>query len=456
MMLKSVLGTILKDQIKDFAHLEDSIPRSITPGPTDYQGTSAFIITGLRRCGKSTLLKQIIKTKYAEDYFYFNFDDERIAGFKAEDFQNLLEASIEIHGKKNNLFFDEIQNVPGWELFVNRMLREGHRVFITGSNAHLLSRELGTHLTGRHVDVELYPFSFVEFLRAHKIPVYDTEAFSTEENALFSKKFKQYVEKGGMPEAIVFSNEAVLTSVLNDIIQKDIVTRYALKKPAELKTVVKFLIANAAKPFTYRSITDNFNIKSPITLQKYIDYAEETYLIFTVRRFERKTKRLDKNPKKAYCVDNGIIAKNTPAVNEMKGALLENVVAIHLKRLGKEIYYHKTDHSECDFVLPKEKNAIQVCYTLNADNREREIKGLLAALDELNAKNGLILTLEQEETSFRKGKTIRILPTWKWLLKTEPNEKTKTRRAHRFQKRSQRRRTFFRHRYKAKHPDRTA
>ncbi|MBI5036198.1 ATP-binding protein, partial [Candidatus Micrarchaeota archaeon] len=197
-----------------------------------------------------------------------------------------------------------------------------------------------------------------------------------------SKRFGEYFEKGGMPEAIVFSNESVLTQVLNDVIQKDIVVRYNLRKPAELKAVVRFLVANAGNLITYRSITDNFGI-SANTVQKYVEYAEETYLVFTVRAYERRLKLIDKNPKKVYCVDNGIIAKTAPATTERKGAMLENLVALQLKRSGKEFYYYKgKTGSECDFVLPKERQAIQACYELNEGNRKRETKGLGEAIYE--------------------------------------------------------------------------
>ncbi|MBU0661884.1 AAA family ATPase, partial [Candidatus Micrarchaeota archaeon] len=170
--------------MKEFEALRDSVPRSVFPEIADYKGTSAFIVKGLRRCGKSTLLKQIIEAKFRGDFYYFNFDDERIFGFGAEDFQTLMEAFIEQFGKRKNVFFDEIQNIKGWELFVNRILRQGYRVFITGSNANLLSKELGTHLTGRHVDIELYPFSFTEFLNANNAKIPKKAFYSTEEKAL--------------------------------------------------------------------------------------------------------------------------------------------------------------------------------------------------------------------------------------------------------------------------------
>lgn len=425
MISKAVLRTVIADQLRELDILEDLVPRSILRTAISYTGASAFVIKGVRRCGKSTLAKQLIKAKFKDDFFYFNFDDERIAGFKAEDFQTLMETLIEAFLEKKNIFFDEIQNIRGWELFVNRMLRQGYKVFITGSNANLLSRELGTHLTGRHVDIELYPFSFTEFLKSQKIEPPKKGFYSTEQKALFSKKFKEYLSTGGMPEVVVFSNNEILTQVLNDIIQKDIVNRYNIRKPTELKSVLKFLIANVANQITYRSIMNNFGIQSSNTIQKYIECAEETYIVFSVRKFEKKIKRFDKNPKKIYCVDNGIITRNTPNIIEKKGAMLENTVAVQLKRLGKEFYYFKgRTNSEADFVIPAEKEAIQVCYELNEDNKEREVKGLLGAMKEIKGKKSTILTLEQEgESEYKMDQQkirITIKPVWQWLLENEP------------------------------------
>jgi len=426
MLLKSVLATIIKDQLQEFETLHDSVPRNKLPTALSYKGTAAFVIKGLRRCGKSTLLKQIITSRFVDDFFYFNFDDERLSGFTTDDFQNLMEVTIEQFGKKTNLFFDEIQNINGWELFINRILRQGNIVFITGSNANLLSKELGTHLTGRHIDIELYPFSFSEFLKSHKIDIPKNSRYSTEEKALFLQQFKQYFEQGGLPEVVVYKNKQILLSVINDIIQKDIVNRYNIRKPAELKAVLKFLITNIAYPITYRSIQNNFRIQSANTIQKYIEYAEDTYLIFTVRRYDKKIKQFDKNPKKIYCVDNGIILAHTPRILEQQGALLENIVAVHLKRLGKNFYYYRgKTNAECDFIIPDEQQALQVCAQLHEQNKERELKGLQEAVETIHGHEGRILTLDQEGQLSQNNIPVTIQPVWQWLLENETASDTK-------------------------------
>jgi predicted AAA+ superfamily ATPase len=416
MITKSTLGTMAKDQLKEFESLDGTIRRSRLSKLAAYGGSAALVIKGLRRCGKSTLLKQIVKLKFQDDFYYFNFDDERLTGFNAQEFQTLMEVLIEEFGTKRYAFFDEIQNIDGWELFVNRILRDGYHVFITGSNANLLSKELGTHLTGRHIDIELYPFSFDEFLDAKGVKV-QNGAHSTEEKARISRNFKEYFNMGGMPEVVTQKNEQVLTQLLNDIIQRDIVSRYNIRKPNELKSVIKFLIANAANEITYRSIRENFDIKSANTVQKYVDATEETYLIFTVKRYDTKIKKLDKNARKVYCIDNGIITKNSPVMNERRGAMLENIIAVHLKRLGKEFYYYRgRSEAEADFVIPSERKAIQVCYEVNEDNRKREMDGLFEAMEHTKATDGVVITFDQEgEIKWEKGRAV-LIPAWQWLL----------------------------------------
>ena len=420
MISKSALGTIVSDQSKNFIDLKNIVPRAILKDLLKFNGGSALVVKGVRRCGKSTILKQLMLEKYNKRFLYFNFDDERIITFNSNDFQILMEVLIGINGDFKTVLFDEIQNIKGWEFFINRIIQEGYKVFITGSNANLLSKELGTYMTGRHSDMDIYPFSFVEFLKARKAKIINQKFYSTAEKSEILNLFNDYLITGGMPEAVVLKNELVLNSIVTDIVQNDIVNRYNVRHSTELKQVISFLIANASNPITYRSILKNFEIKSTDTIQKYINYAEDTYLLFTVRKFERKIKKLDKNPKKIYCIDNGIMKRWVSDLNENNGALLENAIAIHLKRLGKEIYYYKSKSgAETDFIIPKEKMAIQVCYEITDKNKDREIQGLLLALDELNATTGIILTHDQEEEINIKKYKILIIPTWKWFIETK-------------------------------------
>ncbi|MBI4044359.1 MAG: ATP-binding protein [Candidatus Diapherotrites archaeon] len=420
MFSKSALANVAKDQLEEFGRLKDFVVREKLFALQSYSGKAALVVKGVRRCGKSTLLKQLMEGQFDNQFYYFNFDDDRVLGFEARDFQVLMETFLEVFGKKPVVFFDEIQIVHGWELFINRLLREDYKVFITGSNADLLSRELGTHLTGRHVDFELYPFSFSEFLTAKKIGI-PSAGFSTLEKVEISKAFNEFLVRGGMPEAIVFDNDAILSQVINDIIQKDVIRRYNLRKPNEFRNVLNFLLNNVGNKITYNSISKNFQIRSSNTVQKYVGYAEEAYLVFMVNLFDKKIKRLEKNPKKIYCVDNGIVAKNSLGILEKKGALLENLVAIELKRRGQPFYYYVNKNgSETDFVIETRKGsqAIQVCLNPNeSQTQEREQKALLATINELKLKKGLVITLDFEETKKIDGKTIEYSTAWKWLLK---------------------------------------
>ncbi|MCL6090810.1 MAG: ATP-binding protein [Candidatus Thermoplasmatota archaeon] len=420
MMPKSLMSTIIYDQLAEIKRPVNVVPRDIYNLALSFHGSSALVIKGIRRCGKSTMLKQIINARFPESFFYFNFDDDRISGFVVEDFQALIETFIELFGEKKNVFFDEIQNIRGWELFINRLLREGYTVFITGSSSNLLSRELGTHLTGRHVDVELYPFSFTEFLRSKNIYLSRMKGYSTPEKATMSREFKEYSSGGGMPEAVVSGNSTVLLHLISDIIQKDIMNRYSLRKLPEIRNILRFLMANVSSEITYRSLSRSLGLRSENTVKKYIEYLEETYLIFEVKRFDRKLKMVDKNPRKIYCVDNGIILKNLPNFSKNEGALLENVVAVQLKRTGKEFYYYRHDsNAEVDFVVPADRKLIQVCYELNMNNMDREIRGLVKASREIKTEKFLILTMDQEQVLKQEDFTIDVKPVWKWLVEDD-------------------------------------
>ena len=211
-----------------------------------------------------------------------------------------------------------------------------------------------------------------------------------------------------MPEVVVYSNDSVLTHVLTDIVQKDIVNRYKIRDTRGLRMIVNFLIANSANPITYRSLKDNFEIKSANTVQKYVRYLEEAYVVFTVQRFDDKIKRLEKNPKKIYCIDNGIITKNSPSIIERKSILLENLIAIQLRRLGKEFFYYKSQSgAEADFIIPMDNTIIQACYELTESNKDREIKGLLDASNKAKDAKLLIITIDQEKGDKGQGKEDR-------------------------------------------------
>ncbi|MCL5930477.1 MAG: ATP-binding protein [Candidatus Thermoplasmatota archaeon] len=419
MLGRYTINLVVADQIRELDSRRTTVRRSLFYRSVSHSGSSALIVKGIRRTGKSTLMKQIMVEKYPDAFYYVNFDDDRLAGFSTEDFQSLMEVFLDLFGRRRAIFLDEIQNVKGWELFVNRLLREGYTVYITGSSANLLSKELGTHLTGRHTDLELYPFSFFEFLTAKGLRPNRLDYQSTEGRVNIEKMFREYMHRGGMPEAVIYNNESVLRQIVLDIIQRDILGRYSILKLNELKMISRFLISNAGKEITYRSISRNFGI-SEHTVQKYIEYLGETYVIFEVKRYDRKIKVLEKNPRKIYCVDNGIITSNIPSLPNGEGALLENLVAVHLKRIGKEAYYFRDRNgSEADFYIPGTGEILQVCYDLNDRSAKRELIGLERAARYLRPKNAVILTYNQEREIHIEDLNVSVKPAWKWFLETE-------------------------------------
>lgn len=380
----------------------------------------AVIIAGIRRSGKSTLLRQIMADLKGK-YYYFNFEDERLINFKAKNFNDLYEALMEMHGDKEIFFFDEIQNIVGWERFVRRLQDKGKKFFITGSNATLLSHELGTRLTGRYVDYVLYPFSFAEFLRWRGDKFVQNDFLHSARRVEIKRLFNDYFLSGGMPEYVRFGSNEALKNVYESIIYRDIMTRYELKDEIALRQLCVYLFSNLSVPFSYRALQEMLRLGSMNTAKSYIQYLENSFLFFTVNKFDFSYRKQILSPKKAYCIDIALARVLGFSFSENKGRLLENIVFLELKRRGFDVFYYlnKTG-KEVDFISRKDNKvngAIQVCWSLTDEKtREREIGNLLEALAELKLKEGFILTEDEEDEIKIKGVKINILPVYKWLL----------------------------------------
>ena len=402
MMLKETIRKIVRSQREDLALFEKGIKRERLK-EIEVNIPFAIVLSGVRRCGKSTLLRQIMDN--VKGFYFFNFEDPRASGFEINDFEKLDEVFLEEYGEQKYYFFDEIQNAQKWELFVRAILDKKKHAIITGSNASLLSKELGTRLTGRHLNYELFPFSFVEFLK-----------FMNQKPD--KKSFEEYFQKGGLPEYLKLSRVEILQELLNDVITRDIVARHGLKNMKIIKDMALFLLTNIGKEFSYNNLRKMFNLGSTNTAVSFVSYLEDSYLLFTVPKFDYSLKKQQVNPKKIYCIDNGLAFVNSSSFSEDKGRLLENIVFINLRKNHKDIFYFREKH-ECDFIVKdgaKISEAVQVCLELNEENKEREINGILEALKKFELNKGVILTYEQEDELKTEGKTIKILPVWKWLF----------------------------------------
>lgn len=403
MILKETLKTIVKSQRDDLLAFEAGIIREKAK-EINAKVPFAIVLSGIRRCGKSTLLRQLLKG--TGNFYYFNFEDPRAMDFEASDFQKLNEVFKEECGKSDLYFFDEIQNVKKWELFVRQILDQHKHAIITGSNASLLSRELGTRLTGRHLRYELFPFSYGEFLKLKKA------------NAGIAS-FEDYFEHGGFPEYLKIPKNQILQELFNDIIIRDVVVRHKIRNTAVAKSMALYLLTNVGTAFSYNKLKKMFDISSVNSVISFVSHFEDSYLLFTVPKFDYSLKKQLINPKKVYSIDNGLSNVNSASFSADKGKMLENTVYVSLRAAGRQIFYFQ-EKGECDFVI-KERNkivtAIQVCFELTQDNKDREVNGLLEALTKFNLKDGFILTYRQDDDFSIEGKKIKVMPVWKWLLK---------------------------------------
>lgn len=360
------------------------------------------IITGIRRCGKSTLLLQLLRNKYP-NACYLNFDDIRLAGFETGDFVR-VHREIERRGTRV-LFFDEIQVVSQWEIFVHQLLREGYQVFITGSNAAMLSVELGTHLTGRHLSMELFPFSYTEY--------FHFQGFEDPVTALES-----YLKTGGIPEFIKTALPDIIYTLVDDILLRDIALRHAVRDISALRQLTGYLITNIGNLVSANKLVGMFEIKSATTFLEYFSFLKDAYLLDFVPLYNHSLKVQGRNPKKVYVLDMGIYSEVALSTSDNLGRRLENLVFLYLRQKYKQIYYYK-NRGECDFITMergKLKEAIQVCLNINDENFNRELLGVMEAMQDLNIKTGYMITMNQGDVFEKNGMTIRMLQAHDFLM----------------------------------------
>ncbi len=365
----------------------------------------ALIISGIRRCGKSTLLGQLMQ-KRTDTTLFINFDTPKLYNFEFSDFR-LLDELIKAKPEVNLLFFDEIQVVENWEIYVRGKLDEGYKVVITGSNASLLSRELGTKLTGRHLSKELFPFSYREFC------AYKSQAES--EGSLLN-----YLHIGGFPQFVNSENPDILAALVNDILYRDITVRHGIRDDKPLKNLLMFVVANVGNLISANKLRSVIGVKSTATVLEYLTFLEDVYLIHLVPKFAYSYKKQLVNPRKVYFIDNGLQTAITPSFTEDVGRKFENLVFWEFRRYPVEIYYFNENDSECDFVICKNHQPIaliQVCAKLHVDNQRREQDGLWEAMRFFGMEEGFIITLNQADTIVSSHKTIHVIPMHQLDLK---------------------------------------
>jgi predicted AAA+ superfamily ATPase len=419
-MQKDRLKEIMLDQKEVFNHQKHLIDRDI-----DYERYiltgQVVIVSGIRRCGKSSLLYLFRERMKLDDarYCYFNFDDERIIR-ETGVLEQVYHLHLELYGTEPVMFLDEVQNIDGWEKFINRMYERGIKVFVTGSNARLLSSEISTSLTGRNLVLALFPFSFSEYLR-YTGSSYDPERLSATRKALLIKDFNQYMATGGFPLLVKEQDLELIHSYFQDILYRDIVSRYRLSQVDELRQIGLYFASNIGKLFSYSTLQAISGVKSPSSIKEYLEYYRQSWLFFYLKKFDYSVSKQIMNPKKVYAVDPAIANRLGMNFSANRGRVLENIVFLELLRQGHEIYFHAGKH-ECDFLVKEGiriTRAIQVTWELHAENRERELGGLAEAMQVHQLDHGLLITPDEEAELDHHGSHIMMVPCWKWLLKGE-------------------------------------
>lgn len=386
----------------------------------DWDSNLAQVVIGVRRCGKSTMCMKSLMTRGVK-FAYMNFDDERVERLQREDLNRVLEALYIVYGEFQYLFLDEIQNVDGWPLYVNRLLRQRLHIVLTGSNAKLLSNELMTHLTGRHNEIDLFPFSFAEYVAYKQL---DTQSMSTRATALLKNALAEYLHHGGMPELLHEKNrQRYITKLMDAIVSRDIARRFKVRNVSALRKMANYLADNFAQEFVAKNVAEVVGT-SDHTAEKYYSYLKEAFLLLGVPKFSFKSSERNRS-EKVYVVDTAFAAEREGTFSmENLGWRLENVVFVELMRRSREVYdnifYYRDRSFEVDFIRSsdhKVKELIQVCYDLSSPKtRRREIDGLLKGAARFRCNKLTLITFDQQETVECDGLTIQIIPATDWLL----------------------------------------
>ncbi|MBU1055687.1 MAG: ATP-binding protein [Proteobacteria bacterium] len=438
-MEKEKLKELIIEHKERFLAGKDLIRRELQDDIGSYLSQREIIVfTGVRRCGKSSLMRLICTDLLKSDdvseknVFYMNFEDERLVSFTVRDFESLYETFIEIENPEGRkyLFLDEIQNVPGWEKWLNRLYEfEDVKIFVTGSNASLLSSETATALTGRNRQIVVWPFSFREFLRMRGCSYDSKSAYKREKRAKIKKFLREYMKLGGFPEVLKTNDVTLLEQYYRDIIYRDVISRYTIKNIREIKELALYLAANPATIQSYRNLVDIIGGRSINTVKNYISALNDVYLFFFSDVFDYSVKRQIYNPSKTYIVDTAMADAVSFKFSKNTGHWYENLVFLELKRQNKEIYYGRScKGKEVDFIIKeglRVTEAIQVCASLSDEKTlQRETQAMMEVCKELEKGRNVdnvqplqmtIISEDDERIIETERGQVRIIPLWKWL-----------------------------------------
>lgn len=421
-MDKQLLKQILRDNQQEVVRYKIELRKF------DFEAFPCCVLVGVRRAGKSYMLYQRIQQllhegKQWDEMLYLNFEDERLENFTAEDFNRLLECHQEMYGKRPMLFLDEIQNIEHWEKFARRMADANYTIFITGSNAKMLSGEINSTLGGRFLTSEVYPYSFVEYANVHGVSLQANDLLSTEGRSAAVRYFNEYLRDGGLPaSALLPAKRNYLSSVFQKIYLGDIIARNGITNVAGIRVLIRKIAESVCCPISFNRIN---NLLSSVggklslaTTIKYIEYCEDAWLLMRLRNYAACLADKESNCK-YYFIDNGIL--NLFLIDK-DAMLLENVVALQLFRkyghdVDNERVFFYNENFEVDFYIPEDELAIQVCYSLrDEETLNREVDALKKLPKRLECRRRIILSFDEETSIVDQYGTIEIIPCWKWML----------------------------------------
>ena len=421
-MDKQILKQILRD------NQQEVVRYKVEPRELIIDDFPCCVLVGVRRSGKSYMLYQqiqqlLINGKQWDEILYLNFEDERLENFTAEDFNRLLECHQEMYGKRPMLFLDEIQNIDGWERFARRMADAKYTIYITGSNAKMLSGEINSALGGRFLTYEVYPYSFREYVNVHRVSVLPNDIISTEGRSAVVRHFDEYLHNGGLPaSALLPAKRNYLSSVFQKIYLGDIIARNSITNIAGIRLMIRKIAESVCRPISFNRIN---NLLSSVggklslaTTIKYVEYCEDAWLLMKLKNYTACLADKESNCK-YYFIDNGIL--NLFLIDK-DSMLLENLVAMQLFRkyghdMSNERVFFYNDNFEVDFYIPEDALAIQVCYSLSDEETlQREVNALKKLPKRLDCNRRLIITFDEETSFSDEYGTIEVVPAWKWLL----------------------------------------